>query len=165
MSKDADAAPPPPTDYDPLTIESVSAPVAAMGGRLAAWSDGFARLEADVSPAYLNRAGFIHGGAHMLLLDTAAGYAGCYCPYPGRYRRSFTISLNTNFIGAVSSGSLIAEGRVVGGGRRIFFAEARVESADGQLLATAAGAFRYVGGGGALWGDPRPETAPRAETD
>ncbi len=152
----ADAPPEPPAGYDPISEETVAAPVLALRGRLVAWSDGFARLDAEITPAFINRSGYLHGGAHMILLDTVAGYSGCCCPYPGRMRRAVTVSLTTHFIGAASEGALVAEGRVVGGGRRLFFAEATLLGPDGSLLAAGSGSFRYVDNGGAAWGDPRP---------
>lgn len=154
-----DATETPPEGYDPISEEIIAAPVAAMGARLTAWSEGFARMEAEIAPAYINRSGYLHGGAHMILLDTVAGYAGCFCPYPGRIRRAMTVSLATNFIGAASDGVLVAESRVVGGGRRLYFADASVATVDGAVLATASGVFRYSGNSGVLWGDPRaPES-------
>lgn len=152
-----DAPPPPPPDYDPIAEERLSGPLTLTGARLTSWSDGYARLDAEVKPEAINRQGFVHGGVHMILLDTVAGYAGTFCAYPGRYRRAVTLSLTTQFIGAVSGGALFAEARIVGGGRKIFFAEASVQTADGALLATASGAFRYVRNGGAPEGDPRSE--------
>lgn len=146
----------PPSDYDPIGAEAFGPLVAALGISIVEWREGFVALGMETPDIAFNRHGVIHGGAMMSLLDTAAGYAGVYCPYPGRYRRAFTLSLSTNFIRAASGGRLRAEGATVGGGRNVFFSEARAFDEDGVLLATASGAFKYRGESGALQGDPRP---------
>ncbi|MCI4665095.1 MAG: PaaI family thioesterase [Neomegalonema sp.] len=157
MTQDQDdALPPPPSGYDPISEEIVAGPVSYAGARLVEWLDDYARLEADVTAAIINRQGYVHGGIHMILLDTVAGYAGTRCAYPGRWRRVVTVSLTTNFIGAASSGRLIAEGRVTGGGRKTYFADATVRDANGALLASGSGVFRYVGQGASSIGEPRP---------
>lgn len=150
---DARPAPtPPPADFDPLSEERVSAFVEAMGARLTEWREGFARLEGPVGPTLINRQGVVHGGAYMTLLDTAAGYAGCFCPYPGRKRKALTLSFTVNFIAAARAGALVTEGRVAGGGRSVFFAEAKVMTAEGAVLASGSGSFKYRTGSGELWG-------------
>lgn len=148
---------PPPPDYDPLAEERVSGPVRYAGGRLVEWSDGYARIESTVSDTLRNRLGYVHGGFFMILLDTVGGYAGVYCPYPGRYRRCVTVSMNTTFISGASEGALISEGRVTGGGRRLFFADMTIKNDAGALIASASGVFRWIGGSADLWGDPRAE--------
>ena len=152
-----DTPPNPPEGFDPVAAEKLSRPLQLLGARISAWSAGRAELRAEVTPDFLNRHGLIHGGAHMIILDTAAGLAPCYCPYPGRYRRVVTVSLTTTFLAAASSGLLIAEGRVVGGGRKTVFSDASITDGDGRLLARASGVFRYLGAGSDEYGEPRPE--------
>lgn len=155
MSEPAGAPPPPPPGYDPITEETPGALVRHIGARLTHWSDGQAVLESEMGPEIVNRQGVAHGGALVTLLDTAAGYAGTWCPYPGRYRRAFTLSLTTNFLAAGRGGRMITEARVTGGGRAIYFAEADVRDENGQILATAVGAFRYRTDSRDIFGVPR----------
>jgi uncharacterized protein (TIGR00369 family) len=115
-----------------------------LGYRLVEWEPDRAVFEYQVAPEHLNRTNRLHGGIIAVLCDTAAGYAGCYCETPGEARSSVTLSLTLNFVAPASRGRLRAEGRKTGGGRRIFFAEAEVRDAEGRLIATASGTFRYV---------------------
>lgn len=150
-----DPLPEPPAGFDPISEEPLGPMVRALGFTLTGWSKGFARVEMPVSEMVINRQGVIHGGALATLLDTVAGYSGTFCPYPGRVRRAFTLSLTTQFIAAVGEGAVTAEARVTGGGRSVFFSEAEARAADGRLLASATGVFKYRGASGDLWGEPR----------
>jgi len=114
-----------------------------LGYRLVAWERDRAVLDMPVTEAHLNRAGLLHGGVLTTLLDSASGYAGCWCPVPGRIRRTLTLTLTTNYIGQVSEGVVRVEGRKVGGGRRVFFTTAEAFDGGGKLVATATGTFRY----------------------
>lgn len=147
--------PKPPEHYDPLAEEPQSPMLDAINMALTEWSDGYAKVAGPLGPPVINRSGVAHGGALMTMLDAVAGFAGCWCPYPGRVRRAVTLSLTSNFVAAGRSGQLIAEGRVVGGGRSIYYAEARVFDENGTLLTGGSGVFRYLKNGGDLYGDPR----------
>lgn len=115
-----------------------------LGYRLVDWQDALAVVELTLTAAHSNRSGLVHGGVYMALLDTACGYAGCYCPVPGHVRRCVTLSLNTNFLGQVRLGETIrATGQVVGGGRKVFGARAELRGPAGKVLATAEGMFQY----------------------
>ena len=160
--KDRAAAPPvplpePPADFDPLSEETVSALPSLLGMRLIEWRDGFAALSWEMGPEAINRQGVAHGGATATLLDTAAGYAPVFCPYPGRRRRAFTLSLDLQFVGAIrpEDGPVRAEGRVTGGGASIAFVEAIARNKAGLLVAKAQGVFRLRTDSRSLWGAPR----------
>ncbi len=126
-----------------------------IGYRLVLWERDRAALEYDVAPAHLNRAGLLHGGVIATLLDTVSGFAGCWCPVPGRVRRALTLSLTVNYLGPVRSGRVRAEGRRTGGGRTIFFTAAEVLDDAGRVAAMATGTFRYLPGSGDEAGVPR----------
>lgn len=128
---------------DPRLAESPSAMQHLLGFELTAWSDGFARIEMPLGDHLMNRQGLPHGGVHATLLDSAMGFAGCYTGDPDRRQMALTLSLTVNFLAQATGDTLIAEGRVTGGGRRTFFAEGRVTDATGALVATATGVFRY----------------------
>jgi len=56
-----------------------------------------------------------------------------------------TLSMTVNFLAPPQGGTLIAEGRRTGGGRKTFFTEGAARDETGLLLATATGVFRYRG--------------------
>jgi uncharacterized protein (TIGR00369 family) len=115
-----------------------------VGFRLIDWSENFARLTLDVEPHHFNVLGITHGGVILTALDYACGISGCYRAPPGKRALSVTISLATNFVKPLTEGRMVAEGRVVGGGRTIFFAESKITDSQGNLIATASGAFKRI---------------------
>ncbi|MEM6438896.1 MAG: PaaI family thioesterase [Pseudomonadota bacterium] len=116
-----------------------------LGHAVTAWSEGFARVEMPLREMHGNRHGIPHGGVHATLLDTACGYAGAWTGDPDRPRHCMTLTLTVNYVGRATGERLIAEARVVGGGRRSFFAEAELRDEHGVLVATATSALRYRG--------------------
>lgn len=152
MDPRPDAAPPP--DYDPLSQEEIYPFQTLMGFDVTGWAEGWARVEMDLAEAHLNRHGIPHGGVHAALLDTVMGYAGSFCPFPGRTRRAMTLSLTVNYVGQARGRRLIAEGRQTGGGRKSFFVSGELRDELGTLVATASSTMRWRGEGGDLRGDP-----------
>lgn len=126
-----------------------------MGYHLAEWSEGHAVAELEIGRAHLNRAGVVHGGVLATLLDTALGYAGCWCGVPGHHRSAVTLSLTTSFTGQARSGLLRATGRKGPSGTRIYTCTGEVLDPHGAVLAMAQGVFRYRSG------SERPEGVPR----
>ncbi|MEM9725831.1 MAG: PaaI family thioesterase [Pseudomonadota bacterium] len=152
-----DPLPEPPADYDAIAEEEVSALPTALGMKLVEWRAGFAAMECVVAPVIMNRQGVVHGGALATLIDTAAGYAPVFCPYPGRRRRAFTLSLNCQFLAAGRrlGERLRAEATMVGGGASVAFVNADIRGEDGVQMVTAAGVFRLRGDSRSPWGAPR----------
>jgi len=142
--------------WDAIAEESESGLQALIGYRIAEWREGFAAIELDLADKHMNRSGVLHGGVVATLLDSVCGLAGCYCPVPGRMRRAVSLSLSLNFVGQARERTIRAEGRKVGGGRKIFFCRGELGvPAQGVLLATADGAFRYRTGSEDPAGVPR----------
>lgn len=150
-----DPLPPPPPGFDPISEEQIAPMGAALGLTLTLWQEGRSRVEMPVAGVALNRQGVIHGGALATLLDTAAGYAGAYCPYPGRRRNALTLQFSVQYLAAVNDGVVTADAHVTGGGRSLFFAEATARDGSGRALAAATGVFKYRSGSGSLWGVAR----------
>ena len=113
-----------------------------LGIRMVEWSDDLAVFEMDIEPHHLNRQASLHGGATATLLDAACGYAGIWSAEGAPIRHSLTLSLNINYLAPIRAGRLRSTGRATGGGRGVYFAEARLESDTGLLIATAQGAFK-----------------------
>ncbi len=106
-----------------------------MSFRFVEIGEGFAALEGDAGPHLLNPLGTVHGGWALTLIDSAAGCAAhTLLPAGVGYT---TIETKANFSRPITpdTGTVRAEGRVVGRGRRIISCDARVIDAKGRLLA------------------------------
>ena len=136
-----------PPDLDPRLVEAPYPFQTLLGMRMVGWGADFARFELPVRPELGNRHGIPHGGVYASLLDTVMGFAGCWTGDPQRRQMAMTLSLTTNFLAPATGTVLIGEGRRIGGGRSIYFAEATITDDAGTLVATGAGTFRYRKGG------------------
>ncbi len=134
-----------PHPLDPALDEDAYPFAAHIGMALTGWGPDYARIELPIAAFIANRHGVPHGGVHAAMLDTAMGYAGCYTGDPDNRQLALTLSLNVNYLSQAQGARLIAEGRRTGGGRRTFFAEARLIDDTGDLIATGTGVFRYKG--------------------
>jgi uncharacterized protein (TIGR00369 family) len=128
---------------------------ALLGYKLVEWAPDRAVVEMRVAPHHLNRSGLLHGGVLTTVLDTASGYAGCFCTVQGNVRRTLTLSLTTNYMGQMRGDVLRVEARRAGGGRRVYFVEATATDEDGTPIASSTGTFRYHKG------SENPEGLPR----
>lgn len=117
-----------------------------LGYRLVEWAENHAVIELDIQDHHRNRAGILHGGVLATLMDTVSGYAACYCAVPGNVRRSVTLTLTTNFVGMGQDGVVRVVGKKQGGGRKIVFTEAAAYNANGDVIGTATGTFKYQRG-------------------
>lgn len=111
----------------------------------------------------LNSNEMVHGGVFMSLLDFGCGLAGCHVPPGTPPRRCVTLSMTTNFLASAHEGELTVRARRTGGGKTVFFAEAEVTDAAGQVLAKATGAFRYIASKDRR--DPSQPPAERASSE
>ncbi len=115
-----------------------------IGYRLTAWSENEAEISFEAEVRHMNRSGLLHGGVLATVIDAACGFAGCYEPPPGQGRRALTLSLTTQYLGAVAAGThLTATATRSGGGRNIFFSSCEVRDAEGRPVATGSGTFKY----------------------
>jgi uncharacterized protein (TIGR00369 family) len=96
---------------------------------------GYARLRMPIRPEIMQPAGIMHGGAIAGLIDTAVVPAiGSSGVEP---TRMVTISMNINYMGAISDEDAVCEGWVTRQGRSIVFCSAEVTGADsGRVCAT-----------------------------
>lgn len=128
--------------------ESPSGMQRNIGYRVTEWREDFARVELTIEEKHRNRSGRVHGGIIATLIDTAAGYCGCYSA-TGAPRYALTLSLTINFIGSPAGCRLIATGRRTGGGSNIYFCEVDLRDELDTAIATGIGTFRYRRGGAA----------------
>lgn len=131
---------------DPALLEPPSGLQTHLGYELTGWAPDYARVEVDFTDQMHNRQGLLHGGIHALMLDTAMGYAGCYTGTPGVQQNALTLSMTVNYLGQLAGKRIIATARRTGGGRKVYFAEARITDETGALAASASGVFRYRSG-------------------
>ncbi|WP_083928527.1 PaaI family thioesterase [Marinobacterium rhizophilum] len=115
-----------------------------LGINLVKWTDGYVEFLVDVQPHHLNRSAKMHGGLLATLLDVG-------CAYPGLYNRqgdilhSATLSLTINYVKSVAPSKVLTKGKLIGGGRKIYFSEAYVYDEHGQVVAYAQGTFKRLG--------------------
>lgn len=117
-----------------------------IGYRLINHREGKAVVELEIQPRHLNRAGVLHGGVLMALLDIVLAEAGLYCDDPQRVRRALTLSMSTTFTGQCSAGVIRAIGVKRAGGRRIFNSSGEIRDENERLLAIGEGTFRLRSG-------------------
>ncbi len=119
--------------------------------------DGFAVFEADTGSHLLNPLGGVHGGWALTLIDSAAGCAGhTLLPAGVSYA---TVETKANFTRPIKydTGRVRAEGRVIGRGRQIMSAEARILDTAGRVLAHGTSTLMVLGNGNS---EGQPAAAP-----
>ena len=115
-----------------------------LGFELVEWREGYARVTVDLDERHENRQGGIHGGVTAALIDAATGFCGIYDPDPEKRRGNVTLSLNVNYTGRPKGARLTCVAEVLRGGRRFYFASARVHDDAGNLIASGEAVYAYV---------------------
>lgn len=110
-------------------------------------SKGLCRVACEVQSHHLNRRGTLHGGVFLSLIDHAAGFADSWTEEGEAPRLSATIDLDCRFTGPVKAGRLIATGRVVSGGRSIYFASTEIHDETGRLVAYGSSSHKRMSSG------------------
>jgi len=105
--------------------------------------DGKARVVLDIAPRHLNRNGSLHGGIIAMMLDASAGFAASMASGT-QLTPVVTVALNTQYLAAATHGQVVATGTVKRAGGSICYADAELHDADGTLLATGNGVFKYM---------------------
>jgi uncharacterized protein (TIGR00369 family) len=114
--------------------------------RIIEWTAECVVLEFEIEERHLNRAGAVHGGALMTLMDSACGQLATWAADPAERPRAATVSLSANFILPAVRGPLRITARNLGGGRSLRFTECSIVDADGRLCATGQASFRRFNG-------------------
>lgn len=115
-----------------------------LGVQLDAWRPGHVTMSLITDSSHANRTGVVQGGIVATILDAAAGYAGLMSE--DGEGQAATISLSINYVAPARIGALRVEGRLTGGGRKVYFSQAQVFDAAGNLVATAQASFRRYSG-------------------
>ena len=107
--------------------------------------DGFAVFEGDPAPEFQHPFGLVHGGWALTLIDSVTT-CSAQTLLPAGFGCT-TIETKGNFSRPITkdSGRVRAEGRVVGRGRRIISAEAKVLDSRGRVLAHGTSTIMVLG--------------------
>jgi uncharacterized protein (TIGR00369 family) len=97
--------------------------------------DGSSRMELDVTERHANPMGTVHGGILCDLADAAMGTA--YASTLGEGESFSTLELKINFLRPFWTGRLVAEARLVSGGRTVGLTEVDIRDEEGRLIARA----------------------------
>jgi len=100
--------------------------------------EGQARLEIAVRPEFFHAANAVHGSVYFKALDDAAFFA-----VNSLVEDVFvlTVTFNIELLRPVSSGTLMAEGRVLHASPRLYTAESELRDDEGKLIALGRGTF------------------------
>jgi len=104
------------------------------------------RIDLDLGERHLQPFGIVHGGVIATLIDTATFWAG-FMRLP-EDAGLVNVDLKLNYLKAVASGHLRAEGRCLRAGRQISYAEASVFDAAGELVAHGSSTLMALPGKG-----------------
>jgi uncharacterized protein (TIGR00369 family) len=110
-----------------------------LGARAQLREKGRVVLTLAMRPELSNSWEFAHGGVLMTLLDVAMGSAAGTADE--KAQGVVSINVSVSFLRA-ATGQLVAEGRVLGGGRSIVFCEGEVRNQEGQVVAKGQGTFK-----------------------
>ena len=106
-----------------------------LGLRLLSYTDGECVFEMEARPEHGNPMGTLQGGIICALADAAMGMA--YATTLGEGETFTTLELKTNYLRAVTEGTLTATGRVLHGGRTVGLTDCEVIDEQGRRVAHA----------------------------
>ena len=124
-----------------------------IGMTLAAIDFESCRIELTLAERHLQPFGIVHGGVLATLIDTATFWAG-FLRLP-EDAGMVNVDLKLNYLKAVGSGTLRAEGRCLRAGRVISYAEASVFDAAGELIVHGTSTLMALPGKGLKLGVPK----------
>jgi uncharacterized protein (TIGR00369 family) len=119
--------------------------VEALGFELQRFDNGSAEIAATPRDEQMNSWGVLHGGVTMTLLDVAMAHAA-RSPVDGAEpdpRGVVTVEMKTSFM-RPGIGRVVAHGRLLHKTASLAFCEGTLLDAQGALLASATGTFKYL---------------------
>ncbi len=104
-----------------------------LGVRLKGLEGNHYVIELDVTEQHLHRAGRVHGGIYLSLLDIVMARAS----RASLDENSFmpTLQINANFLASASGGCITGRGRVISRTKRTCYVEGELSDQNGRLLA------------------------------
>ncbi|MHB8781555.1 MAG: PaaI family thioesterase [Candidatus Geothermincolia bacterium] len=120
-----------------------------IGMQLEELGRGYSRFRLPVKEGLHNVAGIVHGGAIASVADAAMGVALATLLDPFT-ERPVTVEMKINYLAPVTSGVLIAEGRVAQKGSSLTVTRGEVSDGEGRPVALAMATFltKTVGASG-----------------
>ena len=115
-------------------IHEVMPLTATLGVRADTYTPEEVVLSLDWAPALCTTNGILHGGVIMALADSA-GAACAFLNLPKDAAGTATIESKTNFLGAVTTGSVTARSTPLHAGGTTIVVETAVRDASGRLVA------------------------------
>jgi uncharacterized protein (TIGR00369 family) len=104
--------------------------MAHLGARLTAIEPGRVEITLDHAPTLTQQHGFFHAGATSAIADTAGGYAALSM-FSTR-DSILTVDFSLNLLAPAIGDRLVAQGRVIRGGRTITVCSLDVHASDGD---------------------------------
>lgn len=96
-------------------------------------SENYGKVSMPLEPKLLNALKFLHGGATATIADMAFGLAANY----GKEHHMISINLNISYLKMVKKGPIVAEGRLLNGGKQLGTYEVKIFDGEGTLVACA----------------------------
>jgi uncharacterized protein (TIGR00369 family) len=112
-----------------------------LGLELCAIKSGEVSVCLDVREELKQNQGVVHGGAVASLIDTASAFAILTKLAPDE--RVTTTDLTIHYLRPITGGRLIARGRIIRGGRRMFVVSVEVDN-ESRLVATAVTSYLKI---------------------
>ena len=113
-----------------------------LGLEMCETEDGRMAICLDVRDELKQNHGVIHGGAIASLIDTASAFA--ILAVLQENEKVTTTDLTIHYLRPVTSGRMVAQGKIVRAGRRRFVVSVEVQN-DGRLAATAITGYVKIG--------------------
>ena len=129
-----------------ISIVNTSPYPSHMSMRLISLDLDRATVELEINNCHLQPYGIVHGGVLSTLIDTATFWS-VFMRMP-EDAGLVNIDLKLNYLQAVKSGKLIAEGYAIRSGRSISYAEAKVFNEDKELIAHGTSTLKILPGKG-----------------
>ncbi len=124
-----------------------------LGFRLVSVRADSARVELPIQRHHLQPFGIVHGGVISTLIDTATFWAA-FGTIPAD-AGLVNVDLKLNYLEPAVSGTLVAEGILIRPGRTVSYAEARVMTEGGTLVAHGTSSLMSLPGKGLDLGVPK----------
>jgi uncharacterized protein (TIGR00369 family) len=95
---------------------------------------GYSQMEVNIEQKHLQPFGLVHGGVFASIIDAAAFWA-IYYGVEDQNSGLTTVDLKLNYLAPAASGKLVASGRQIKLGKTLGYAEAKIKSETGKILA------------------------------
>ncbi len=114
-----------------------------IGYRVVGIGRDFCEIELDADDRHTNALGVLHGGVVMAMLDDVGGLSGRIREPGEAERRVATVDFQTQFIQPVAKGLVRVIGRIVGGGKSIYFVRGELYGNGDVLCAASTSTHRW----------------------